>query len=153
MIKIINDYSRGICSFDDMFDFGFTDYYRFKTEVLNYLYCRGVDEVKLDYICENDMLNGDYLRKHEHRCCSVEEISEAEDSFQAPPPGDDVHQEARRLHHCMDHLPAEQRQSIALAYYRGLSQTEIALSMNQPEGTVKSWIRRALTHLRECIGL
>ncbi|MGO1310016.1 MAG: sigma factor-like helix-turn-helix DNA-binding protein, partial [Kluyvera intermedia] len=51
------------------------------------------------------------------------------------------------------HLPAEQRQSIALAYYRGLSQTEIALSLNQPEGTVKSWIRRALIHLRECIGL
>ncbi|MEB6223176.1 hypothetical protein MXL27_09735 [Pantoea anthophila] len=25
--------------------------------------------------------------------------------------------------------------------------------MRQPEGTVKSWIRRALTHLRECIGL
>lgn len=112
---------------------------------------RSEPQIWLCHIARNRAI--DYLRKHEHRCCSVEEISEAEDSFQAPPPGDDVHQEARRLHHCMDHLPAEQRQSIALAYYRGLSQTEIALSMNQPEGTVKSWIRRALTHLRECIGL
>lgn len=112
---------------------------------------RSEPQIWLSHIARNRAI--DYLRKHEHRCCSVDEISEAEDSFKAPLPAEDIHQEARRLHHCLDHLPAEQRQSIALAYYRGLSQTEIALSMNQPEGTVKSWIRRALTHLRECIGL
>jgi RNA polymerase sigma-70 factor (ECF subfamily) len=73
--------------------------------------------------------------------------------LRSPLAAEDVHLEAKKLHDCMEHLPAEQRQSIALAYYRGLSQTEIALSLNQPEGTVKSWIRRALIHLRECIGL
>ncbi len=85
--------------------------------------------------------------------CSVEEIAEADSAFQAPLPEEDIHQEARRLQTCLEHLPSEQRQSVALAYYRGMSQTEIALSLSQPEGTVKSWIRRALTHLRECIGL
>ena len=64
-----------------------------------------------------------------------------------------MHEDALRLQKCIEHLPSEQRQSIALAYYRGMSQKEIALSLDQPEGTVKSWIRRALTHLRECIGL
>lgn len=112
---------------------------------------RSEPQIWLSHIARNRAI--DYLRKHEHRCCSVEEISEAESGFQSPLSGDDVHQEARRLQYCMEHLPCEQRQSIALAYYRGLSQTEIALSMRQPEGTVKSWIRRALTHLRECIGL
>ncbi|AGP47064.1 RNA polymerase sigma factor [Serratia plymuthica S13] len=112
---------------------------------------RSEPQIWLSHIARNRAI--DYLRKHEHRCCSVEEISEADEGFQAPLPSEDVHLEARRLQHCMENLPVEQRQSIALAYYRGLSQTEIALSMSQPEGTVKSWIRRALTHLRECIGL
>lgn len=112
---------------------------------------RSEPQIWLSHIARNRAI--DYLRKHENRCCSVDEIEEAEAVFQAPLPSDDIHQEARRLQHCMERLPSEQRQSIALAYYRGLSQSEIALSMNQPEGTVKSWIRRALTHLRECIGL
>lgn len=112
---------------------------------------RSEPQIWLSHIARNRAI--DYLRKHEHRCCSVDDITEAEESFQAPLPVEDSPQEARRLQHCLENLPPEQRQSIALAYYRGLSQTEIALSMSQPEGTVKSWIRRALAHLRECVGL
>ncbi|SFO15567.1 RNA polymerase sigma-70 factor, ECF subfamily [Candidatus Pantoea varia] len=112
---------------------------------------RSEPHIWLSHIARNRAI--DFLRKHENRCCSVDEISEAEAGFQMPLVSDESHAEARRLQHCMAHLPSEQRQSISLAYYRGLSQSEIALSMSQPEGTVKSWIRRALIHLRECIGL
>jgi RNA polymerase sigma-70 factor, ECF subfamily len=112
---------------------------------------RSEPQIWLSHIARNRAI--DYLRKHEHRCCSVDDITEAEASLQAPLPAEESHHDARRLQHCLEHLPSEQRQSIALAYYRGLSQTEIALSMSQPEGTVKSWIRRALAHLRECVGL
>ncbi|MEX3021102.1 sigma-70 family RNA polymerase sigma factor [Kluyvera sp. STS39-E] len=112
---------------------------------------RSEPQIWLNHIARNRAI--DYLRKHENRCCSVDDIDEAEEMSQRPLTADDVPDEAKRLHHCMEHLPSEQRQSIALAYYRGLSQTEIALSLSQPEGTVKSWIRRALIHLRECIGL
>jgi RNA polymerase sigma-70 factor (ECF subfamily) len=112
---------------------------------------RSEPHIWLSHIARNRAI--DFLRKHENRCCSMEEIGEAEAGFQTSLPADESHAEARRLQHCMAHLPAEERQSLSLAYYRGLSQSEIALSMRQPEGTVKSWIRRALTHLRECIGL
>lgn len=112
---------------------------------------RSEPQIWLNHIARHRAI--DYLRKHEHRCCSVDDINEADQLSRAPLPTEDIHQEARLLQHCMAHLPAEQRQSIALAYYRGLSQVEIARSLNQPEGTVKSWIRRALSHLRECIGL
>lgn len=112
---------------------------------------RSEPQIWLSHIARNRAI--DYLRKHEHRCCSVDDITEAEEGFQAPLGEEDSHLEARRLQHCLENLPPEQRQSIALAYYRGLSQTEIALSLSQPEGTVKSWIRRALAHLRECVGL
>ncbi|MGA7510325.1 MAG: sigma-70 family RNA polymerase sigma factor [Erwinia billingiae] len=61
--------------------------------------------------------------------------------------------EARRLADCLDHLPGEQRQSVMLAYYQGLSHSEISEHLQQPAGTVKSWIRRALAHLKECVGI
>lgn len=61
--------------------------------------------------------------------------------------------QADRLRHCLEHLSHEQRQSITLAYYQGMSHGDIAEWLQQPIGSVKSWIRRAMDHLRECVGL
>jgi RNA polymerase sigma-70 factor (ECF subfamily) len=46
-------------------------------------------------------------------------------------------------------LTPNQRQVIELAYYEGMSQSEISERMQQPLGTVKSWTRSALQRLRE----
>lgn len=59
--------------------------------------------------------------------------------------------EARQLGHCMEHLSAAQRQSVALAFYDGLSHAEVAERLQQPLGTVKSWVRRALLALKSCL--
>lgn len=59
--------------------------------------------------------------------------------------------EARRLHACLDRLPPANRQGIIMAFVHGLSHPEIALKLDQPLGTVKSWIRRGLLSLRECL--
>ncbi|MDH0864378.1 sigma-70 family RNA polymerase sigma factor [Mitsuaria sp. GD03876] len=58
---------------------------------------------------------------------------------------------AHALAHCMDRLSGEQRSSLALAYYQGLSHAEVAEHMSQPLGTVKSWVRRGLQSLRSCL--
>ncbi|MEO8280346.1 MAG: sigma-70 family RNA polymerase sigma factor [Ideonella sp.] len=58
---------------------------------------------------------------------------------------------ARQLQHCMEGLSAPQRQSLAMAYFDGLSHSEIAERMAQPLGTVKSWVRRALQALKPCL--
>lgn len=59
---------------------------------------------------------------------------------------------ARRVKAAMDRLPANHRQVIELAYFEGLSQTEMAERMGQPLGTVKTWVRTALKSLRDDLG-
>jgi RNA polymerase sigma-70 factor (ECF subfamily) len=49
----------------------------------------------------------------------------------------------------VESLPPNQREVIRLAYYEGMSQTEMAVEMKQPLGTVKSWARTALVALRQ----
>lgn len=56
---------------------------------------------------------------------------------------------ARRLKTAFEKLNTNQRTVIELAYFEGLSQTEMAERMNQPLGTVKTWVRSALKALRE----
>ena len=46
-------------------------------------------------------------------------------------------------------LPIEQRQAIELAYFRGLTHTEIATNLNQPIGTIKARIRRGMLRMRD----
>jgi RNA polymerase sigma-70 factor (ECF subfamily) len=52
---------------------------------------------------------------------------------------------------CMGELTAQQRQAIALAYYRGLVHTEIAEALHAPLGTVKAWVRRGVDRLKSCL--
>ena len=56
---------------------------------------------------------------------------------------------ARRLKDAFEKLTPHQKTVIELAYYEGLSQTEMAERMQQPLGTIKSWVRSALKVLRE----
>ena len=58
---------------------------------------------------------------------------------------------ARRVKAAVEKLSATQRQVIELAYFEGLTQTEMAERMGQPLGTVKTWVRSALKNLRDQI--
>lgn len=56
---------------------------------------------------------------------------------------------ARSVRGALEKLNENQRHVIELAYFEGLSQTEMAERMGQPLGTVKTWVRTALKNLRE----
>jgi RNA polymerase sigma factor (sigma-70 family) len=63
----------------------------------------------------------------------------------------ELSQDAAALASCMSRLEALHRQAMALAFYHDLSHSEVAVQMNLPMGTIKTWIRRGLDKLRTCL--
>ena len=60
-------------------------------------------------------------------------------------------EQAFALHQCMGRLENKQREVVSLAYLRDLSHGELAEQLRLPLGTVKTWIRRGLDQLRNCM--
>jgi RNA polymerase sigma-70 factor, ECF subfamily len=61
-------------------------------------------------------------------------------------------QMARTVSAALAKLPAEQRQAVELAYFEGMSQSEIASKTGAPLGTVKTRVRTAMQTLRQMLG-
>lgn len=59
--------------------------------------------------------------------------------------------DARAVRACVEALDNHQKQAVALAFYQGLSHSQLARHFKQPLGTVKSWVRRALERLKSCL--
>lgn len=59
--------------------------------------------------------------------------------------------EGAALQRCLEQLEAERRRLVVMAFVDGLSHSELAARLRVPLGTVKSWIRRSLLSLRECL--
>ena len=61
--------------------------------------------------------------------------------------------QAGRIRVALSRLNPNQRSVIELAYFEGLSQTEMAEKLGQPLGTIKTWVRTALKNLRDELGV
>jgi len=59
--------------------------------------------------------------------------------------------DAHAIRECVERLEGGSRQAIALAFFQGLTHSELAQHLAQPLGTVKSWIRRGLERLKVCL--
>lgn len=96
----------------------------------------------------------DYLRAQSRRVANTLELNETEHparfvDFPAEALNFDL---ARQVKHALEQLGPDERAAIELAYFEGLSQSEIAERMAQPLGTVKTWMRRAMARMRESMG-
>lgn len=57
-----------------------------------------------------------------------------------------------QLQACLEHLPADRRGMVLLAYCYGWSREELAQRFDRPVATVKTILRRSLIALKECLG-
>jgi RNA polymerase sigma-70 factor (ECF subfamily) len=91
----------------------------------------------------------DYLKSSEAHLCA--HCSSGEIDFPTVTMDEGLlnSERARDLRTALEQLSDSQRKVIELAYYEGLSQSEIASRLHQPLGTIKSWTRSALHILRE----
>jgi RNA polymerase sigma-70 factor (ECF subfamily) len=99
----------------------------------------------------------DALRRREPDTISMTAENEDDSDLELPSegasPADLLLQgaDAQSVRDCVDRLDGGTRQAIALAFFQGLTHAELARHMREPLGTVKSWVRRGLERLRQCL--
>ena len=83
----------------------------------------------------------------------LSEVSALEPQLQSESPleGGEMLGTGALLMRCLEQIAAPQRRCLMLAYEEGLTHSEIARAVNEPLGTVKSWVRRSHMALRRCL--
>jgi len=92
----------------------------------------------------------DYLR-HKKRASQVENpvsLDEQEYLYETTLVYSDMSELQRMLASALQELPVDYRNAIQLAYFRGMTHSEIAEHLNRPLGTIKSHIRQGMEKLR-----
>jgi RNA polymerase sigma-70 factor (ECF subfamily) len=96
----------------------------------------------------------DYVRsahaRFNTRVRSIDQTDSPQFSYKASEP-ESVIDNAKAVRDAFAQLNTNQREVLQLAYFEGLTQTEIAARLEQPLGTVKSWMRSALGRVRLAI--
>jgi RNA polymerase sigma-70 factor, ECF subfamily len=82
---------------------------------------------------------------------NFEFANEVEDSAPSPAQAVQTATERAQLEHCLERLEPKRRSLIRAAFFDGLTYEELAAKIEAPLGTIKSWIRRGLLQLRECL--
>lgn len=85
-----------------------------------------------------------YLRDHSRESQEDVDLPDPVDAF-------DIHEHSARIHLCLEQLESTRRSCIVHAYVDGYSHAQISRKLGTPLGTVKAWIKRSLTALRECM--
>lgn len=93
----------------------------------------------------------DALRRRREEALGDEDLAAVADETPGPLDLTLAAVDGRRLHLCLDGLGERQRESILLAFLRGLSHPQVSAAMAAPLGSVKSWIRRGLEQLKRCL--
>jgi len=93
------------------------------------------------------------LQRATRPAVALSEVSPLEPQLQSQGPGESggMLGTGDLLVRCLEQIAAPQRRCLMLAYEEGLTHSEIARAVNEPLGTVKSWVRRSLIALRRCL--
>ena len=93
------------------------------------------------------------LQRAARPALALSEVSALEPQLQSEDPAEasEMLGSGALLWRCLEQIAAPQRRCLMLAYQDGLTHSEIARAVNEPLGTVKSWVRRSLIALRRCL--
>ena len=94
----------------------------------------------------------DRSARHEVSRTQYQEDLELFDWTEGADETEERRRDAHSLRECLSRLQAAERQALVLAYQHGLSHSELSAQLRTPLGTVKSWVRRSLISLQECMG-
>jgi RNA polymerase sigma-70 factor (ECF subfamily) len=96
----------------------------------------------------------DIVRKRSE--VSIEEEPDAMDvASDTPDPlaRKDMTEELQRVLDCVGKLEPQRQRMVLLAYYNGWSREQLSRKFDTPLNTVKTWLRRSMVEIRECLGL
>ena len=82
---------------------------------------------------------------------AVDDIAALSDIRSEPVHTHDGRDDAADIDKCLEGLAPERRESILLAFLDGYSHEQISRALETPLGTIKSWIKRGLASLKECL--
>ncbi len=79
------------------------------------------------------------------------ELTESHENIPSSPDDLQMKEQAAKVREAVSGLPRDQQDALELAFFKGLTQQEIATHLQQPLGTIKARIRRGLLKLRELL--
>ena len=117
----------------------------------HYARARGAPTTWMTAIVRNRSL--DVVRRGVHEVADIDDQLAQSLVDESAVPALEAERRADRhvLVRCLGELESDQRQAIALAFFHGLTHSELAVHLQRPLGTVKTHVRRGLQKLRECV--
>ena len=94
----------------------------------------------------------DWCRANRVAIVVIEEAGQIADDRASASDQIEAAQSQGRIADCLNELGGNAAEAIRAAFFGGLTYTQLAERMKVPLGTMKSWIRRGLAQLKECVG-
>lgn len=93
----------------------------------------------------------DVVRTRRPVATDIDEAYDVADALMTPEEAVVIRSEGRRIDRCMQELASERASAVRRAYIEGLSYEELAEIHGVPLNTMRTWLRRSLLKLRECM--
>lgn len=93
----------------------------------------------------------DRLRARKARLGDMDEVAEMADSAPGPEAQAIAASDRARIVHCMDGLDPDKALAVRRAYLEGHTYQDLSEELNVPLNTIRTWLRRSLMRLKECL--
>ena len=93
----------------------------------------------------------DRIRARKAKHVDIESLAEVAERGPGPEEASIAASEGRRISECFEELPSDRAQAVKAAYLDGATYQDLATRFDVPLNTMRTWLRRSLISLRECL--